>query len=190
MSAAFGSDSSYSDLGAEQASQSTSSQSSAPFTFSDQDSDQSKEKSTRNASTDTEEIKLHDEEKDIVNLPPVNVDSDLLSDDLSSGSLLTPYYKPPSLRDVIIKGAINCFLPFINGMMLGFGEIFAHELGFRWGWSAARVRSYFVSRSATDNQGIYLTVNRFRRLGELLGQVCMLFQSKISLINGDCYNDE
>lgn len=35
--------------------------------------------------------------------------------------------------------AINLFLPFVNGMMLGFGEILAHELGFKWGWVGARV---------------------------------------------------
>ncbi|KAK9471676.1 outer membrane protein TOM13-domain-containing protein [Dipodascopsis tothii] len=34
---------------------------------------------------------------------------------------------------------INLVLPFINGLMLGFGEILAHEVGFRWGWSGARV---------------------------------------------------
>lgn len=45
----------------------------------------------------------------------------------------------PSVRELLVSGAINCILPFINGMMLGFGEIFAHELGFRWGWTAARV---------------------------------------------------
>jgi hypothetical protein len=38
--------------------------------------------------------------------------------------------------------AINLFLPFINGMMLGFGEILAHELGFKWGWVGARVSIY------------------------------------------------
>lgn len=155
MSEAFGTDSSYSDLGAEQISKSTSSQSSAPFTFSDQDREQTKEKTARNASTDTEEINLNDEEDDIVNLPSVVVDSGLLSDDLSSGSLglLTPYYKPPSLRDIIIKTAINCLLPFINGMMLGFGEIFAHELGFRWGWSAARVSWTTTHGSHLKNYG-------------------------------------
>lgn len=50
----------------------------------------------------------------------------------------------PSVKDILISGAINFVLPFINGMMLGFGEIFAHELGFRWGWSAARVSTVSV----------------------------------------------
>lgn len=57
---------------------------------------------------------------------------------------------PPRRRLVLWKGdislvsslsslAINLFLPFVNGMMLGFGEILAHELGFKLGWAGARV---------------------------------------------------
>lgn len=37
------------------------------------------------------------------------------------------------------KCIINLVLPFVNGMMLGFGEIFAHELMFRWGWFGTKV---------------------------------------------------
>ncbi|EGW34221.1 uncharacterized protein SPAPADRAFT_135423 [Spathaspora passalidarum NRRL Y-27907] len=40
---------------------------------------------------------------------------------------------------ILQKGAINLVLPFINGMMLGFGEILAHEVGFRYGWLGAKV---------------------------------------------------
>lgn len=40
---------------------------------------------------------------------------------------------------ILKKGAINIILPFINGMMLGFGEILAHEIGFRYNWTGARV---------------------------------------------------
>lgn len=54
--------------------------------------------------------------------------------------------EPPLSWGVIFWScAINVFLPFVNGLMLGFGEIFAHELGFRWGWSAARVCNLFVN---------------------------------------------
>lgn len=42
--------------------------------------------------------------------------------------------------DILRKGAINLVLPFINGIMLGFGEIFAHEIGFRYGLMGARVQ--------------------------------------------------
>lgn len=34
---------------------------------------------------------------------------------------------------------INLLLPFINGLMIGFGEILAHELGFHFNWLGARV---------------------------------------------------
>lgn len=44
-----------------------------------------------------------------------------------------------TLLDLVKKAAINLFLPFINGVMLGFGEIAAHEIGFRYNWSGARV---------------------------------------------------
>lgn len=41
--------------------------------------------------------------------------------------------------EILKKGAINLVLPFINGMMLGFGEILAHEIGFKYNWSGAKV---------------------------------------------------
>ncbi len=34
---------------------------------------------------------------------------------------------------------INLAIPFINGIMLGFGEIFAHEIGVAYGWRQSRV---------------------------------------------------
>jgi len=43
------------------------------------------------------------------------------------------------LFGILRKGAINLVLPFINGIMLGFGEIFAHEIGFKYGFFGARV---------------------------------------------------
>lgn len=60
-------------------------------------------------------------------------------EDNESTSLQLLLQSRTSVRSVLVSAAINCLLPFLNGMMLGFGEIFAHELGFRWGWSAARV---------------------------------------------------
>jgi hypothetical protein len=35
--------------------------------------------------------------------------------------------------------AINLLLPFVNGLMLGFGELFAHEAAFRLGWGKTKV---------------------------------------------------
>lgn len=46
---------------------------------------------------------------------------------------------PLDFFGILRKGAINLVLPFINGVMLGFGEIFAHEIGFRYGFFGARV---------------------------------------------------
>lgn len=40
---------------------------------------------------------------------------------------------------ILRRGAINLVLPFINGIMLGFGEILAHEIGFKYGFVGARV---------------------------------------------------
>ncbi|ROV93585.1 hypothetical protein VMCG_08073 [Cytospora schulzeri] len=57
----------------------------------------------------------------------------------SSGSPALLLYQPPTLFSLIRGAAINLLLPFINGMMLGFGELFAHEAAFRLGWSGTRV---------------------------------------------------
>lgn len=43
------------------------------------------------------------------------------------------------LGNFLFKCGINLVLPFVNGMMMGFGEIFAHELCFRHNWRFARV---------------------------------------------------
>ncbi|KAI5780786.1 mitochondrial import protein 1 [Geopyxis carbonaria] len=48
-------------------------------------------------------------------------------------------YKSPTTLSIIRTAAINLFLPFVNGLMLGFGELFAHELAFRWGWQTTRI---------------------------------------------------
>lgn len=48
-------------------------------------------------------------------------------------------YKPPTVWGLIRGAAINLVLPFINGMMLGFGELFAHEAAYRLGWGGTKV---------------------------------------------------
>ncbi|KAL2754832.1 hypothetical protein ACRALDRAFT_1077070 [Sodiomyces alcalophilus JCM 7366] len=58
------------------------------------------------------------------------------SSDTSSPVIL---YKPPTVWSLIRGAAINLLLPFINGMMLGFGELFAHEAAFRLGWGGTKV---------------------------------------------------
>jgi hypothetical protein len=54
-------------------------------------------------------------------------------------------YSPPTLWGLVRGAAINLLLPFINGLMLGFGELFAHEAAFRLGWGGTKVWAlYFV----------------------------------------------
>jgi YidC/Oxa1 family membrane protein insertase len=57
-----------------------------------------------------------------------------------SSSPAVVLYQPPTIWSILRGAAINLLLPFINGMMLGFGELFAHEAAFRLGWSNTRVR--------------------------------------------------
>ncbi|KAI1391728.1 TOM13-domain-containing protein [Hypoxylon trugodes] len=57
----------------------------------------------------------------------------------SSSSPPIVLYKPPTVWSMLRGAAINLLLPFINGMMLGFGELFAHEAAFRLGWGGTRV---------------------------------------------------
>ncbi|KAI9047198.1 hypothetical protein LZ554_008652 [Drepanopeziza brunnea f. sp. 'monogermtubi'] len=48
-------------------------------------------------------------------------------------------YSPPTMWGLVRGAAINLLLPFINGLMLGFGELFAHEAAFRLGWGGTKV---------------------------------------------------
>lgn len=48
-------------------------------------------------------------------------------------------YSPPTFWSLARGAAINLFLPFVNGLMLGFGELFAHEAAFRLGWGGTKV---------------------------------------------------
>ncbi|KAI9495093.1 outer membrane protein TOM13-domain-containing protein [Zychaea mexicana] len=45
-----------------------------------------------------------------------------------------PWYKNPTFLWALKSTAINFILPFFNGVMLGFGEILANELVFKYGW--------------------------------------------------------
>lgn len=72
----------------------------------------------------------------------------LSSPRLSSSDSPSPVvvlYRPPTLWGLLRGAAINLVLPFVNGLMLGFGELFAHEIAFRLGWSATKVRFWALS---------------------------------------------
>ncbi len=64
---------------------------------------------------------------------------DELSTSPASSNSPVILYKPPTLWSLVRGAAINLLLPFINGMMLGFGELFAHEAAFRLGWGGTKV---------------------------------------------------
>ena len=52
-------------------------------------------------------------------------------------------YGRPTFWSLLRGAAINLLLPFVNGMMLGLGELLAHEIAFRWGWGTTQVcRAY------------------------------------------------
>lgn len=75
-------------------------------------------------------------------------------------------YKRPTIWSILRGAAINLLLPFINGMMLGFGELFAHEAAFRLGWSNTRV--FPVSRRQAHPIGPGIeAVEKPRRKNEL-----------------------
>ncbi|KAH9875914.1 hypothetical protein IAQ61_003379 [Plenodomus lingam] len=59
----------------------------------------------------------------------------------SASSPHTPLilYKPPTLWSLLRGAAINLLLPFVNGLMLGFGELVANEAAFRLGWSGTKI---------------------------------------------------
>ncbi|KAK9469658.1 outer membrane protein TOM13-domain-containing protein [Lipomyces arxii] len=52
---------------------------------------------------------------------------------------ITLRYAGGTLWRLFKFSAINLMMPFINGMMLGFGEILANEIGIRWGYFGAEV---------------------------------------------------
>lgn len=58
--------------------------------------------------------------------------------------------------------SINLFLPFINGLMLGFGEIIAHEIGFHYNWFGANVSMTFLCPKRFTNAGRYIVPDRVK----------------------------
>jgi hypothetical protein len=59
-------------------------------------------------------------------------------------------YSPPTFWGLVRGAAINLLLPFVNGLMLGFGELFANELAFRFGWSNTKVRLPASTETGTE----------------------------------------
>ncbi|KAH7134984.1 outer membrane protein TOM13-domain-containing protein [Dendryphion nanum] len=61
------------------------------------------------------------------------------SPESSSSSSPLILYKPPTIWGLLRGAAINLVLPFVNGLMLGFGELIANEVAFRWGWGGTKI---------------------------------------------------
>lgn len=64
---------------------------------------------------------------------------DLSSSPPSSSSSPLVVYSRPTILSLLRGAAINLLLPFVNGLMLGFGELLAHEAAFRLGWGGTKV---------------------------------------------------
>lgn len=65
-------------------------------------------------------------------------------------------YSPPTVWSLLRGAAINLLLPFVNGLMLGFGELFANEAAFRLGWGGTKVRGSLVLRSIREMKDMAL----------------------------------
>ncbi|SPO06085.1 related to Mitochondrial import protein 1 [Cephalotrichum gorgonifer] len=72
-------------------------------------------------------------------------------------------YQPPTIWSIIRGTAINLLLPFVNGMMLGFGELFAHEAAFRLGWGGTKVFPLTRRRAHPIGPGVEISEPRLRR---------------------------
>ncbi|CAN9217920.1 unnamed protein product [Alternaria sp. RS040] len=91
----------------------------------------------------------------------------------SSSSTPLILYKPPTIWGLLRGAAINLFLPFVNGLMLGFGELVANEAAYRLGWSGTKI--FPSHRSGSDSRrmgpGVEMRadpVERRRRNGQEL----------------------
>ena len=71
---------------------------------------------------------------------PANDDLSSPSPRPSSQSSPMILYSPPTIWGLLRGAAINILLPFVNGLMLGFGELLAHEAAWRLGWEGTKVR--------------------------------------------------
>ncbi|KAJ4373547.1 hypothetical protein N0V86_007689 [Didymella sp. IMI 355093] len=80
-------------------------------------------------------------------------------------------YSPPTLWGLIRGAAINLLLPFVNGLMLGFGELVANEAAYRLGWSGTKIFPAGRADSRRVGPGVEMRadpVERRRRNGQEL----------------------
>ncbi len=79
----------------------------------------------------------------------------------SSSSSPMILYSPPTIWGLLRGAAINILLPFVNGLMLGFGELLAHEAAFRLGWSGTKVRALVLSSVISMPDGGLISYDRY-----------------------------
>lgn len=91
----------------------------------------------------------------------------------SSSSSPVILYKPPTFWSVVRGAAINLVLPFVNGLMLGFGELFAHEAAFRLGWSNTKVQCCLISPAAYDFKHDANTIDPYVGLPNISTNPCV-----------------
>ncbi|KAI9744183.1 MAG: Mitochondrial inner membrane protein oxa1 [Claussenomyces sp. TS43310] len=72
----------------------------------------------------------------------------------SSSSSPMILYSPPTIWGLLRGAAINLLLPFVNGLMLGFGELFAHEAAFRLGWGGTKFSSVPIRRGPASSTSL------------------------------------
>lgn len=82
----------------------------------------------------------------------------------SSSSSPMILYSPPTIWGLLRGAAINILLPFVNGLMLGFGELLAHEAAFRLGWSGTKVCVAILLQSLRPERGLLLRFMNLLRL--------------------------
>lgn len=75
------------------------------------------------------------------------------SEEPSSSAASSPLilYSPPTFWSILRGAAINLLLPFVNGLMLGFGELVAHEAAWRLGWGGTKVGTIWSPWIERDN---------------------------------------
>jgi hypothetical protein len=109
--------------------------------------------------------KQSDDEK--VEIGPIPTPSALSGPPYQSPSLTLSLFTSPSHRSIARIAAvvgINLILPFVNGVMLGFGEIFAREtviFGRRWWRGEAALRSLFRPSAGGNLAGLGLGMDTF-----------------------------
>ncbi|KAH7079512.1 outer membrane protein TOM13-domain-containing protein [Paraphoma chrysanthemicola] len=89
----------------------------------------------------------------------------------SSNSSPLILYKPPTLWGLLRGAAINLLLPFVNGLMLGFGELVANEAAFRLGWSGTKIFPTHRGEARRVGPGVEMRadpIERRRRNGQEL----------------------